>query len=290
MFYSWLISAHSLSTTFLLAWCLFHLSHTGCLAYTFDIRSSKSILHSSVHPCGLSRQEWSEQTGKRVDAGCWDRHALTCFLCAYLHLLIWFNSWRRSASVVMADWFLVCLFADRSSYWSHMSCFLGQDPWTPNHWFIIPFLPFDNDFFPSTGCHMWTPPLERCKELSTWLSFLSHVLPTWTARSATMTYPKVMSVFPNDRSSVLYKHLEWENENMHLTDFVTLPAGTWLLTNIDDAHKNTEYWKNACEFNPQNFLDENGKYKSNEAFMPYGMGKWKDAAHKESWRYYNNTP
>ena len=59
MFNSWLISARSLSTTFLLAWCLFHLSHTGCLAYTFAIRSSTSILRNSVRPRGLSRQEWS---------------------------------------------------------------------------------------------------------------------------------------------------------------------------------------------------------------------------------------
>uniref|UniRef100_A0A0P4WJ61 Cytochrome P450 n=2 Tax=Scylla olivacea TaxID=85551 RepID=A0A0P4WJ61_SCYOL len=52
-----------------------------------------------------------------------------------------------------------------------------------------------------------------------------------------------------------------------------IPKGTWLLTNLDDSHKNPEYWKNSNEFDPQNFLDENGKYKWNNAFMPFGTGK-----------------
>ncbi|XP_045110042.1 cytochrome P450 2C31-like [Portunus trituberculatus] len=52
-----------------------------------------------------------------------------------------------------------------------------------------------------------------------------------------------------------------------------IPKGTWLLINLDDAHTNTEYWKNAQEFNPQNFLDENLKYKKNSALMPFGVGK-----------------
>lgn len=43
--------------------------------------------------------------------------------------------------------------------------------------------------------------------------------------------------------------------------------------NLDDAHRNPEYWKNAGEFDPQNFLDENGKFKKNNAFVPFGIGK-----------------
>ncbi|KAK8393648.1 hypothetical protein O3P69_006761 [Scylla paramamosain] len=52
-----------------------------------------------------------------------------------------------------------------------------------------------------------------------------------------------------------------------------IPKGTWLLINLDDSHKSPEYWKNSNEFDPQNFLDENGKYKWNNAFMPFGTGK-----------------
>ncbi|MPC23701.1 Cytochrome P450 2D27 [Portunus trituberculatus] len=55
-------------------------------------------------------------------------------------------------------------------------------------------------------------------------------------------------------------------------DIVDNTWGTWLLINLDDAHTNTEYWKNAQEFNPQNFLDENLKYKKNSALMPFGVG------------------
>nr|pir cytochrome P450 enzyme, CYP330A1 enzyme - green crab, common shore crab [Carcinus maenas]AAQ93009.1 cytochrome P450 CYP330A1 [Carcinus maenas] len=52
-----------------------------------------------------------------------------------------------------------------------------------------------------------------------------------------------------------------------------IPKGTWLLANLDDALRSSEYWKNSLEFDPQNFLDENGKYKKNDAFMPFGVGK-----------------
>ena len=59
---------------------------------------------------------------------------------------------------------------------------------------------------------------------------------------------------------------------VHLYDLVT--AGTMLLTNLDDALRNSEHWKYADTFDPRNFLDENGKYKKNEAFMPFGVGKF----------------
>ncbi|XP_045114798.1 cytochrome P450 2C15-like [Portunus trituberculatus] len=52
-----------------------------------------------------------------------------------------------------------------------------------------------------------------------------------------------------------------------------IPKGTWLMGNLDDAHRNPEYWKNAGTFDPQNFLDENGKFKKNNAFVPFGVGK-----------------
>ncbi|XP_063889355.1 uncharacterized protein LOC135116074 [Scylla paramamosain] len=62
------------------------------------------------------------------------------------------------------------------------------------------------------------------------------------------------------------------NEDCKLCGY-DIPKGTWLLTNLDDALRNSEYWKNATEFDPQNFLDEYGKYKKNNAFMPFGVGK-----------------
>ncbi|XP_050694778.1 cytochrome P450 2L1-like isoform X2 [Eriocheir sinensis] len=52
-----------------------------------------------------------------------------------------------------------------------------------------------------------------------------------------------------------------------------IPKGTWLLPNLDDAHTSPEYWKKPQEFDPQNFLDENGKFKNNEAFIPFGVGR-----------------
>lgn len=52
-----------------------------------------------------------------------------------------------------------------------------------------------------------------------------------------------------------------------------IPKGTWLLINLDDAHRNSENWKNAQSFDPHNFLDEKGNYKKNAALMPFGVGK-----------------
>ncbi|XP_071537608.1 LOW QUALITY PROTEIN: cytochrome P450 2J3-like [Panulirus ornatus] len=52
-----------------------------------------------------------------------------------------------------------------------------------------------------------------------------------------------------------------------------IPKGTVLLANLDDALSDTQLWKDSQHFHPDNFLDENGKYKKNEAFLPFGIGK-----------------
>ncbi|KAG7161543.1 cytochrome P450 2C31-like [Homarus americanus] len=52
-----------------------------------------------------------------------------------------------------------------------------------------------------------------------------------------------------------------------------IPKGTILLANVDDAMADCELWKNPKEFNPENFLDANGNFVKNEAFMPFGTGK-----------------
>ncbi|XP_045584454.2 cytochrome P450 2D14 isoform X2 [Procambarus clarkii] len=52
-----------------------------------------------------------------------------------------------------------------------------------------------------------------------------------------------------------------------------IPKGTVLLANADDALSDPELWKNPKEFDPENFLDDNGKFIKNEAFIPFGIGK-----------------
>lgn len=52
-----------------------------------------------------------------------------------------------------------------------------------------------------------------------------------------------------------------------------IPKGTWLLPNLDDNNRSFENWKSPLVFDPHNFLDENGKFKKNDAFMAFGVGK-----------------
>lgn len=52
-----------------------------------------------------------------------------------------------------------------------------------------------------------------------------------------------------------------------------IPKGTILIANMEDCLKDPALWKNSNEFDPRNFLDDEGKYKRNEAFMPFGSGK-----------------
>uniref|UniRef100_A0AC35FMZ9 Cytochrome P450 n=1 Tax=Panagrolaimus sp. PS1159 TaxID=55785 RepID=A0AC35FMZ9_9BILA len=52
-----------------------------------------------------------------------------------------------------------------------------------------------------------------------------------------------------------------------------IKAGTVLMPQIGVIHFNEENFPNAEEFNPERFLNENGEYKPNKKFIPFGMGK-----------------
>ncbi|XP_069951909.1 cytochrome P450 2J3 isoform X2 [Cherax quadricarinatus] len=52
-----------------------------------------------------------------------------------------------------------------------------------------------------------------------------------------------------------------------------IPKGTVFLANMEDAMTDPKLWKNPDEFDPNNFLDDNGKYVKNGAFVPFGIGK-----------------
>lgn len=52
-----------------------------------------------------------------------------------------------------------------------------------------------------------------------------------------------------------------------------IPKGTIIQFMIEAAHKDPKYWKDPNEFNPSRWLDEEGKLKQNEAFLPFSLGK-----------------
>ncbi|KAM4662626.1 cytochrome P450 2F3-like [Discoglossus pictus] len=53
----------------------------------------------------------------------------------------------------------------------------------------------------------------------------------------------------------------------------TIPKGTQIITFLHSALNDSKYWDKPEEFNPNRFLDENGKLLKNDAHLPFGAGK-----------------
>ncbi|XP_072263162.1 cytochrome P450 2J6-like [Pyxicephalus adspersus] len=52
----------------------------------------------------------------------------------------------------------------------------------------------------------------------------------------------------------------------------TIPKGTVVLTDLSSLHYDEKYWKYPNEFNPENFLNEDGELVKVEAFLPFSAG------------------
>ncbi|KAF7203377.1 cytochrome P450 2J4 [Nothobranchius furzeri] len=56
-------------------------------------------------------------------------------------------------------------------------------------------------------------------------------------------------------------------------DKYTLPKGTMILATLDSALHDESMWETPHVFNPQHFLDKDGKLRKREAFIPFSAGK-----------------
>ncbi|KAM5191596.1 cytochrome P450 2J6-like [Mantella aurantiaca] len=52
----------------------------------------------------------------------------------------------------------------------------------------------------------------------------------------------------------------------------TLHRNTMVLPNLDSVLRDSQYWNTPYQFNPHHFLDINGKFSVNEAFLPFSAG------------------
>jgi len=52
-----------------------------------------------------------------------------------------------------------------------------------------------------------------------------------------------------------------------------VPKGTWLFTFLHHILHDPHYWKEPNSFMPERFMDETGKFKQDERFIPFGLGK-----------------
>ncbi|XP_017262588.1 cytochrome P450 2J2 [Kryptolebias marmoratus] len=62
------------------------------------------------------------------------------------------------------------------------------------------------------------------------------------------------------------------NKNTTL-DKYSIPKGTMILATLDSVLRDETMWETPHTFNPQHFLDKDGKFRKREAFMPFSAGK-----------------
>ncbi|XP_023120247.1 cytochrome P450 2J4-like isoform X1 [Amphiprion ocellaris] len=56
-------------------------------------------------------------------------------------------------------------------------------------------------------------------------------------------------------------------------DKYTIPKGTMILPTLNSVLHDESMWDTPHSFNPQHFLDEDGKFRKREAFLPFSAGK-----------------
>uniref|UniRef100_A0A3B5LJ02 Uncharacterized protein n=1 Tax=Xiphophorus couchianus TaxID=32473 RepID=A0A3B5LJ02_9TELE len=56
-------------------------------------------------------------------------------------------------------------------------------------------------------------------------------------------------------------------------DKYSIPKGTIILSILDSVLHDESMWETPYTFNPQHFLEKDGKFRKREAFLPFSAGK-----------------
>ncbi|XP_014184970.1 cytochrome P450 2J4 isoform X2 [Haplochromis burtoni] len=61
--------------------------------------------------------------------------------------------------------------------------------------------------------------------------------------------------------------------NETTVDKYTIPKGTMIVATLDSVLHDESMWETPHSFNPQHFLDKDGKFRKRDAFLPFSAGK-----------------
>ncbi|XP_062407696.1 cytochrome P450 2C31-like [Sardina pilchardus] len=64
----------------------------------------------------------------------------------------------------------------------------------------------------------------------------------------------------------------YATKNISFRDYI-IPKDTVIIPMLHSVLRDEDQWENAWAFNPVNFLDQNGNFKKNPAFLPFSAGK-----------------
>ena len=68
--------------------------------------------------------------------------------------------------------------------------------------------------------------------------------------------------------------LQHSNERDAVVNGMFIPAGSYLVPNLDSVLSDPDTFPNPDQFKPTRFIDENGKFAKCESFIPFGIGKF----------------
>ncbi len=54
---------------------------------------------------------------------------------------------------------------------------------------------------------------------------------------------------------------------------MTFPQGTMVIPVLNSVLHDESMWETPHSFNPQHFLDQDGKFRKREAFLPFSAGE-----------------
>ncbi|ETE57767.1 Cytochrome protein, partial [Ophiophagus hannah] len=103
---------------------------------------------------------------------------------------------------------------------------------------------------------------------------LLYGIPRQSTKDVTMRgyhIPKVKNMFRMHCSSPTWK--EEENRALGRTLFRKWQLGTFIIPDLRSVLLDPEQWETPEKFNPNHFLDEDGKFIDREEFLPFGLGK-----------------